>query len=239
MAVNNARAHKHGVATVSTRAQLDGGYNIEGQRDIRNIYTQDDPVPAPQREGVRGEISMDGSAHLQSTWVAQESGRHQVVLKAERGGLTSTQRTWGTNTDVVLSSEPNLTISKAGEDEIIQTTSAIESNAVNPEATEYVIEQLLSRLTRVILLPNLGLIGKILADFILDEVFDYLIEVQPNSTSLTGSQKMNLSFDATKGEEYQFQFTTHNGFSGQSTDGGFNVYSSTNYELDDFYVEPI
>lgn len=207
----------------------DGYINVNAHAKLGQLT---DPGP--------GEISMSGTAWLESTCQARENGPHQVILESRCTGLTE-QDTRGANTNVTLTAEPNLAVANADTDTVIENTSEIESNAVNPGATEPVIEHLLTKMTRSIIVPHVGLVGRLLADFILGEVFDHIIEVRPQESQISESRKMSLVFNATKGETYRFRFTRHNGISGQATDdnGWFRALSTNGDNLEEFYVEPL
>lgn len=188
----------------------------------------------------QGDFSMDGAAWVESRWRPQESGQHRVIAQYNQSS-DHWQDTMDTDADVVLTSEPHLAVINADTGQVVAHNSAIGSNAVSVAAQEYVIEQLLTQITKYILIPNLGFIGNIIASFILKEVFDHLIEIQPQNGQYSKYNRLPLTFHAKPDTTYHIRFTANNGFSGQTRDANdsFSAESSSLYELSRLHVEPL
>lgn len=125
-----------------------------------------------------GELAMDGAAWVESFWSPEERGQHRVSAEFEHSA-EHWQTNAGTDASAVLTTEPHLAVVNDDTGQVVAHSSKIGSNAVNTEIQEYVLEQLLSRIARYILFPGIGLVGKLIADFILDEVFSHVIKLQP------------------------------------------------------------
>lgn len=187
----------------------------------------------------RGDLAIDGAGWVESAWRPRESGRHRLVVRYEHSA-DHFQETMDTGASAVLTSEPNLAVVNDETGEVVAHSSAIGSNAVSAAAQEYVIEELLTKITRYILLPGVGLVGKIIAEFVLGRVFDHIIDIEPRNGSVSRFNQISLTFPARSDTTYRIRFTANNGFSGRTTDEDeyFVAESSSLYELTRFAVEP-
>jgi len=186
-----------------------------------------------------GELAMDGVAWVESRWSPEERGQHRVSAEFEHSA-EHRQTNAGTDASSVLTTEPHLAVLNDDTGQVVAHSSRIGSNAVSTEIQEYALEQLLSRIARYILFPGIGLVGKLIADFILDEVFSQIIELQPRDGRVSKSGSTAVSFEASPDTTYRVRFTANNGFAGKTTDKDDYVHaeSSSFYELTNLNVEP-
>lgn len=190
--------------------------------------------------GGRGALAADGAAWVESTWQPTESGKHRVTVEYEHSA-DQFRRTLQTDADLVLTSEANLAVVEDETNTVVAQQSALGRNEVTAEASEFVIEELLTTIVTYILFPGLGLFGKLLGEFLVGPAIDQLVEIEPESSGPLVQTSIQFPFQASRSSTYRIRFTANNGFSGRTSDNDdhFMAESSAYFELINFDVEPM
>lgn len=187
----------------------------------------------------KGELSMGGTAWLDSMWEAPSTGEYKIEAEYEHG--TANRDQIRESAGVTITNEPSIAVENVRTGKIRGWDPKIGSNLVSAEITEQVIEYLLTRITSYLILPNAGFIAKRLVNYILGDVFEHLIEIRPRGTSDRWLNSGSTSFWAEEDEKYRIRFSVNNNFSGRSKDGdsGFSAQSSAFYRLNRFQISEV
>ncbi|WP_144922213.1 hypothetical protein [Halorubrum salsamenti] len=187
----------------------------------------------------KGELSMGGTAWLDSIWEAPSTGEYKLEAEYEHGGRNSDQIY--NSAGITITREPSIAVENVRTGEIVGWDPKIGSSLVSAEITEQTIEFLLTRITSYLIFPSAGFIARRLANHILGEVFDHLIEVRPQGTTGRWLDSGATSFWAEEGEKYRIRFAVDNNLSGQcqNDDSAFVGHSAVYYQLNQFQISPV
>lgn len=187
----------------------------------------------------KGELSMGGTAWFDSIWEAPSTGEYKLEAGYEHGGSI-----WDeiyNSAGVTATREPSIAVENVRTGEVVGWDPKIGSNLVSAEIAEQTIEFLLTRITSYLIFPSAGFIAKRLANHILGEVFDHLIEVRPQGTTGRWLNSGTTSFWAEEGEKYRIRFAVNNSLSGQcqNEDSFCAIRSTVYYQLNQFQLSPV